>query len=137
MRKITLTAVFLSCLLFTTINCAQALTDKEQRAYYDFIDRVYVSRSDMSDDAFIDFVSSHGVSLIEFEGIVSRALENKPTAREWQIYNELWDEIERLPDYDDEAARESVSRKIANKYGLGLVELHEISFRCTDWDDDW
>ena len=123
--------------MLLTITCAQALTDKEQRAYYDFIDRVYVSRVDMSDESFIDFVNSHGVSLLEFEGIVSRALEKEPTEREWQIYNELWDEIERLPNYDDEAARERVSRKIANKYSLGMVELHEISFRCTDWDDDW
>ena len=134
MKKITLITV---SIMLLTITCAQALTDKEQRAYYDFIDRVYVSRVDMSDESFIDFVNSHGVSLLEFEGIVSRALEKEPTNREWQIYNELWDEIERLPNYDDEVARERVSRKIANKYNLGMVELHEISFRCTDWDDDW
>ena len=134
MKKITLITVFI---IFLTIPYAQALTDREQRAYYDFIDRVYVSRVDMSDDSFIDFVNSHGVSLVEFEGIVSKALEQEPTTREWQIYHELWDEIDRLSDDDDQAARERVSRKIANKYGLGLVELHEISFRCFEWDDDW
>ena len=133
MKKITLITVFI---IFLTIPYAQALTDREQRAYYDFIDRVYVSRVDMSDESFIDFVNSHGISLVEFEGIVAEALKKEPTDREWQIYNDLWYEIERLPNYDDEAARERVSRKIANKYGLGLVELHEISFRCFEWDDD-
>ena len=138
MRKLLiLIGTLIGLTLLTSIVYAQQLTDWEREVYYALIERTYVVSSDMSDAAAIEFANSYGISIDGLQSIVSKALEQEPTKREWEIYNELWDETDGLSEDIDRAEYDRIYREIANKYDISIVELHEIDFRCLDWDDEW
>jgi len=137
MRKAILAIIFLGLFLSAGTCFAQDLTDWEQGVYYDYVEEYYTS-SIPSDDDYEYKVGSkiankYGISVDKVGDIIDKA-NKEPTKREWNINNEVWDQRAALGNNVSKDDSSRVCQRIADKYGLTLRQLYEISYRVSWWE---
>ena len=116
---------------------AQQLTDWEQDVYYDYVEEYYTSSIPRDDDYDYKLDSmianKYGISVDKVVEIIDRA-NKKPTQRELDIKNEVWEQLAALGNNVSRDDSNRVYQQIADKYGLTLRHLYEIMYRISLWN---
>jgi hypothetical protein len=126
-------AVSVGIFLSAIMAYGQQLTDEEYGIYYDFIKNVYSHLCKKMDEAYSETASKYNISVEKVHAIDNEALKKEPTAREWEIYNDLTEALQNLPKDSSEAEEKRLHGQIADKYGLSQTEEYEIFYRCYSW----
>lgn len=143
MRKKTILAIaFLGLFLVTAGTClAQELMSWEWDVYYDVVQEYYTSSIPKGEE-YLDRVKSkiankHGISLEKLEDIFNRGLNKEPTQREWDISEEKMNQGLALEDNASDYDYDRMYKRVADKYGITLLQLYEIDYRTMHWLLTW
>ncbi len=133
-------AIFLGLFLVSTISFSEGLTDYERRIYYEIIEGAYLEEiNDISEAEaerrLKEIGNKYGLSLDRLRYITEAGTYREPTGREWQMYGEVWGKLDSLPEESTGEERERIYREIADKYGVGVVELYDVIIRGSLFQD--
>lgn len=144
MKKTFILVIFLGILFLSFSVYCQDLTGREWKVYYDVaegyheilyeVDRGEYPTEEHYNRIYQDIANKYNISIKEVKDIDSRGLDREPTAREYEIVDDLMARINALPEDAGREDFERVDREVANKYGLSLLDLHEIDYRVGEWD---
>jgi len=133
-------AIFLGLFLVSTISFSKELTDYERRIYYELIENAYdegindISEAE-SDRKVKEIGNKYGVSLDKLHYIAEVGMYREPTGQEWQMYDEVWEKLDSLPEESIGEEKERIYREIADKYSVEVVELYDVIIRGALFED--
>ena len=119
------------------------VTGQEWKIYYDLVEewhnQLYLTDNDpfkAYDNAVVTVSSSTGLTKDQIANIEKRVLENRELSdQEWKIYDDLMAALDNLPQNAGRYESEQVHSNIAAKYGITIMQLHEIEY--IGYIDDW
>ena len=119
------------------------VTGQEWKVYYDLVEewhnQLYVTGNDpfkSYDNAVLAISSTSGLTKDQIDDIEKRVLENRELSeQEWKIYDDLMDSLNTLPENAGRYESEQVHSRMASKYGITIMKLHEIEY--IGYIDDW
>ena len=144
-RSLLLKTVLVSAAI--TVCCSAAasaeVSGQEWKIYYDLVEewhnQLYLTDNDpfkSYDNAVLAISSTSGLTKDQIDDIEKRVLENRELSeQEWKIYDDLMDSLDALPKNAGRYESEQVHSQIASKYGVTIMQLHEIEY--IGYIDDW
>ena len=138
MKKIFVLAGLLFCMALSVSLAYAELADWEEDAYYDFIDSTYTApEGTKAGDIKNDIVFDYNISVTQLNDIIDRALDREPTDREWEIFDALGTRADALPKNSPKENFKEIYQDVAAQFGISLIELYEIDYRCWEWELGW
>ncbi len=119
------------------IHNTESLTNQELKAYYDIVkgfhDLLYKtnSKNDDYEEVCRGVADKYGLTIEQAKTIDDEGFSLEPTDREFDIYDELFAKLDKLPENASKEESESIHQEIANKYGLSILELYDVEYRVS------
>ena len=139
MKNLILVLVVVSLLISSpSVALSQNLQGHEWSIYYDVVEewhrQLYLTDHDpfeAEDNAANIAANKYGYTKKEIYALMDKGYGDRfPADSEIQIYDELIERINELPEGASEARHDSIHREVANKYGLTLSQLYELEYRA-------